>query len=211
MSRERTYLSAAGYDVLLPLYDPLATLLGARRLLGVLLAQADLRAGHAVLDIGCGTGTLAVLIKEMHPDVEVTGLDPDPQVLARAARKAERARTRVQFDRGFADALGYGDGRFDRVFSSMMFHHLGREARSRALSEVRRVLKPGGRLEFVDFAGGAHNLLAQILHGRRLRASAEERLLWRMTEAGLVDARRTATRGTLLGAIAYYQASAPPA
>jgi ubiquinone/menaquinone biosynthesis C-methylase UbiE len=211
MARQRTYLSAAGYDVLLPLYDPLTKLLGARRLLATLLAQADLQPRQMVLDIGCGTGTLAILIKQTHPGVDVTGLDPDAHALARATRKAERAHAPVRFERGFADALGYGDGTFDRVFSSMMFHHLGRQERTKALAEIRRVLKPRGRLEFLDFAGGAHNMLAQMLHGRTLRAAAEERLLWRMTEAGLVDARRVATKGTFLGPVAYYQASAPVA
>jgi ubiquinone/menaquinone biosynthesis C-methylase UbiE len=90
-----------------------------------------------------------------------------------------------------------------------MFHHLGRNERTTMLAEVRRVLKPGGRLEFLDFAGGTHNFLAQMLHGRQVNPAAEERLLNRMREAGLHDARRMATRSTVLGAIAYYQAIAP--
>jgi ubiquinone/menaquinone biosynthesis C-methylase UbiE len=209
MSSERAYFPAAGHRLLLPLYDPLTRLLGARRLLHELLAQAELQPRHAVLDIGCGTGTLAIFIKRAQPTVDVTGLDPDPEALARAGRKAQRARAAVRFDRGFADALPYADATFDRVFSSMMFHHLHRDARTATLSEVRRVLKPGGRLEFLDLAGGTHSFLAQIVHGRQLQASAEERLLTRMRDAGLDGARRVATRGTVIGAVAFYQASAP--
>ena len=209
MTPERTYLPAAGHDVFLPLYDPITKFLGFRRALLALIAQAELQPRHAVLDVGCGTGTLAVLIKQAHSDVDVTGLDPDPRALARAARKAERAGVAARFDRGFADRLDYPNGTFDRVFSSMMFHHLGKDDRSKVLADVRRVLKPGGRLEFLDFAGGTHNLLAHILHGRQLNRSGEDRLLRRMREAGLVEARRTATRGTLVGAIAYYEATAP--
>ncbi len=209
MAPERRYLSATGHNFFLPLYDPIMKLFGARRLFGVLIAQAELQPGQAVLDIGCGTGTLAVWIKQAYPLVTVIGMDPDPPALARAARKAERAGVSVRFDRGFADALAYANGAFDRVFSSMMFHHLGRDERSKVLAEVRRVLKPGGRLEFLDFAGGTHNCLAQMLHGRQLDASAEDRLLKRMREAGLIDARRVATRSTVFGAIAYYQATAP--
>jgi Methylase involved in ubiquinone/menaquinone biosynthesis len=161
------------------------------------------------LDIGCGTGTLAILVKQLHPTVEVTGVDPDPRALARARRKAGRAGIAAAFDQGFADAMPYADGRFDRVFSSMMLHHVPREQKSQVLGEVRRVLKPGGRLELLDFAGGTHHLLAQALHGRKASASANDRLLGRMRDAGLVDAVRTATHGTLAGAIGYYQASAP--
>jgi ubiquinone/menaquinone biosynthesis C-methylase UbiE len=184
-------------------------LLGFRRALRPLVAQAELEPHHSVLDIGCGTGTLAILIKELHPTVEVTGVDPDPRALARATRKAGRAGVAAAFDRGFADAMQYADGTFDRVFSSMMFHHLPKEQKSQVLGEVRRVLKPGGRLEFLDFAGGTHHGLAQALHGRKASASANDHLLERMRDAGLVDAIRTATQGTFAGAIAYYQASAP--
>ena len=79
-----------------------------------------------------------------------------------------------------------------------------------ALAEIHRVLRPGGRLEFLDLAGGTHSMLAQILHGRQLHAAAAERLLRRMREAGLTDAKRVNDRGTLFGRIAYYQASKTP-
>jgi SAM-dependent methyltransferase len=207
---ERSYLPAASRDIFLPAYDPIMRLLGYRRALMPLMAQAGLRRADAVLDIGCGTGTLAVLIKQHYPDVAVTGLDPDPRALARAARKVARAGVKVQFDRGFADALDYPDATFDHVFSSMMFHHLRRDDRFKVLTEVRRVLKPGGRLEFLDFAGGAHGLLAHVLHGRQPSPAANDRLLQRMRDAGFAEARRVATRPTIAGAIAYYEAVAGP-
>jgi ubiquinone/menaquinone biosynthesis C-methylase UbiE len=205
---ERKYLPAASRDIFLPAYDPIMRLLGFARALEALLAQAELQPSHSVLDIGCGTGTLAILIKRREPRVRVTGLDPDPRALARAARKAERAGVAIALDRGFADALGYADATFDRVFSSMMFHHLPKDERFTALTEVRRVLRPGGRLELLDFAGGSPNFLAHVLHGRQPAAPAHDRLLQRMTEAGLAHVRRVGTRGTIAGAIGYYQATA---
>ena len=205
---ERSYLPAASRDIFLPAYDPIMRLLGYRRALMPLMAQAGLRGADAVLDIGCGTGTLAILIKQHYPDVAVTGLDPDPRALARAARKVARAGVKVRFDRGFADALDYPDATFDHVFSSMMFHHLRRDDRVKVLTEVRRVLKPGGRLEFLDFAGGANGLLAHVLHGRQPSPAVNDRLLQRMHDAGFAEARRLATRRTIAGAIAYYEAVA---
>src|SRR3981081_4250717 len=98
----RSYLPAAGHDWSLPLYDPLVKLLGGDAVRTTLLEQAALRPGHRVLDIGCGTGTLAVLTKRQHPDVEVVGFDPDPKALARAKRKAQRAALSIQLDRGVA-------------------------------------------------------------------------------------------------------------
>jgi ubiquinone/menaquinone biosynthesis C-methylase UbiE len=209
MPTERPYVPATGHDALLPFYDPLMKLLGAQRMLHALVAQAELQPRHVVLDIGCGTGTLAILVKQARPDAEVMAVDPDPPALARAARKAQRAGVSVQFECGFAEALPYPDGTFDRVFSSMMFHHVGQNEKSKVLAEVRRVLKPGGRLEFMDFAGGTHNFLAQVLHGRQVNASAEDRLLRRMREAGMIAAHRTDSQRTFLGAIASYQATAP--
>jgi ubiquinone/menaquinone biosynthesis C-methylase UbiE len=206
MSAERRYLPAASLDVLLPAYDPIMKLLRFQRARGPLVAQAELQPHHRVLDIGCGTGTLAVMIARAHPTIAITGVDPDPRALARASRKAGRAGVTVRFDRGFADALAYPDRTFDRLFSSMMLHHVPRAEKPGVLAEARRVLKPGGRLELLDFAGGAHSLAARVLHGRRASASADERLLGLMRDAGFADARRLGTRSTIAGAIAYYQA-----
>jgi ubiquinone/menaquinone biosynthesis C-methylase UbiE len=188
MSADRRYLPAASLHFLLPAYDPIMRLLGFRRALGPLLTQAELRPGDRVLDVGCGTGTLAVMIKTAHPDVDVTGVDPDPRALERAVRKAARAGVSIRFDRGFGDALACPDAAFDRVFSSMMFHHVPREEKPSVLREARRVLKPAGRLEFLDFDN--------------------ERLLRLMQDAGFADGRRLAARATIAGTIAYYQARA---
>src|SRR5207249_9012160 len=113
----RTFLPAAGRDWLLPLYDPFVKLLGGDRARKTLLDHAAIRPSHRVLDIGCGTGTLVMLIKRLHPDADVVGIDPDPKALARAQRKVGRAAVNIQFDRGFADTLPYPEASFDRVFS----------------------------------------------------------------------------------------------
>jgi ubiquinone/menaquinone biosynthesis C-methylase UbiE len=110
MESSRTFLPAAGADWLLPLYDPFVKLFGIGNARNVLLAQADLKPGHRVLDIGCGTGTFAVQIKQKYPNVEVTGLDPDPKALARAEQKAKQAAVAVKFDKGFSDELHYPYG-----------------------------------------------------------------------------------------------------
>ena len=205
---ERAYLPAAGRDAFLPFYDPLTRLLGGQKIMRSLLDQASLQPNHVVLDVGCGTGTLAVLVKRLHPTIDVTGLDPDPKALARAAAKAAKAGVAVRFDRGFADALEYGDATFDRVFSSMMFHHIRRNDRTKVLSEIRRVLKPGGSLEFLDIAGsGQRGFLARLLHGPAAPPPpGEDHLLRRMHEAGLTEARKVGDLHTIIGGLAFYQA-----
>ena len=209
----RHFLPAAGRDFLLPLYDPLVRLLGADRARAALLDQAQLHGRERVLDIGCGTGTLMVALKQRHPDSQVIGLDPDPKALDRARRKAERAGVAVAFERGFADALPYPAASFDRVFSSFMFHHLQAAQREATLREVRRVLKPGGVFHMLDFdhrRGDERGLVARLLHSSpTLQDNTEDRLLALFDAAGLADVRRVASRTLLVGAVAYYQAREP--
>ena len=207
----RTYLPAAGRDWRLPLYDPFVKLLGGDAARRVLLDEAAPRPGQRVLDVGCGTGTLATLIKQLHPEVEVVGLDPDPKALARARRKAERAAVSVQFDQGFGDELPYAEASFDRVFSSFMFHHLPAEEKGTTLREARRVLKTDGEFYMTDFEGphGVHGLLATLLHAKKTLAdNAEDRVLSLMREAGFSQPKKLGRRKMLFGGVAYYRALA---
>jgi ubiquinone/menaquinone biosynthesis C-methylase UbiE len=212
---ERTYLPAAGHDWALPLYDPLVKLLGIDSVRRLLLNQAAIRAGNQVLDIGCGTGTMAILIKRLHPDTDVIGLDPDPKALARARRKAERARLSILFDQGFSNKLPYPDASFDQVLSSFMFHHLRPDDRATTLSEVRRVLKPAGSFHLVDFEGSdehVHGWLTHLFHSnQRLKDNSESRVLALMNHGDLRDAKKVLAKGLLCGAfhVGYFQAFAP--
>src|SRR5260370_40157915 len=86
---ERSNIPAFGKRWLLPLYDPLLSILGVSATQRRLIEQAGIRSGFRVLDIGCGTGRLAVQIKRLHPEGDVIGLDPDSEALAIAARKAD--------------------------------------------------------------------------------------------------------------------------
>ena len=211
MGSSRTYLPAAGHDWSLPLYDPIVKLLGGDAARKALLEQAALRPGQRVLDVGCGTGTLATLIKQLYPDVEVVGLDPDPKALARARRKAARAGVSIQFDQGFGDELPYPEAWFDRVLS-FMFHHLPPDEKGKTVRAVRRVLKPGGEFYMLDFEGpedGAHGFLAHLLHSSdRMKDNSEGRVLSLMSQAGFLDPKKVGRRRMLLGGVAYYRAGA---
>jgi ubiquinone/menaquinone biosynthesis C-methylase UbiE len=207
----RPFVPGMGVDWLLPIYDPFTRLLRLDRARRNLLLQADLRPSHRVLDIGCGTGSLVVLAKQLSPDVEVVGVDPDEKALTRAARKAQRAGASIQFDRGFSDALPYADGSFDRVFSSFMFHHLERDEKERTLREIQRVLKPGGSLHLLDFGGPnstSHGSRWRGLHSHhRLADNDEHTILALLRNAGFTGARKTAERAALrVLRIVYYRA-----
>ena len=154
MKPGESFLPAAGRDVFLPLCDPMVSLMGGAR---HERSWSNRRIFNqtSVLDLGCGTGTLVVLLKRKYPTAEIVGVDPDPKALQRAQKKVRRASVAVQLDEGFAaDELPYEAGTFDRVLSSFMLHHLEEHEREKTLREVLRVLKPAGMFHLLDFAGG---------------------------------------------------------
>jgi ubiquinone/menaquinone biosynthesis C-methylase UbiE len=106
-----------------------------------------------VLDVGCGTGSLAIVAsRKAGPTGMVCGIDPSPAMIARARSKATKSGIDVQFETGVAEALSFPAATFDVVLSTLMLHHLPREVRQQFVREVRRVLKPTGRVLIVDFA-----------------------------------------------------------
>jgi len=159
----KTYLSAAGKDWLLPFYDPFTRLLGIEAVHNKLIRQAAIRPGHRILEIGCGTGNLAILAKKLNPATEIVGIDPDPKALARARQKAQQSKAILQFDSGFSEELPYPDASFDRVLSAFMLHHVKPERKPLALREAFRLLKPDGSLHLVDLKEGQHR--AGGIHG----------------------------------------------
>ena len=160
-SAERDYLPGMGKHFLLPLYDVVHHVFGLQPIHQEMVTLADLRDGQRVLDVGCGTGNLLRTIGRQHPGTELVGLDPDPKALARARRKTRRAGLTVRLDQGFAQELPYPDGSVDRVFSSLMLHHLDTPSKDALLAEVRRVLRPDGLLVLADAVVDEHG------HGHR--------------------------------------------
>lgn len=152
------YVPAAGFAALTRLYDPIVRLTmreGAWR--NPLVDQTLDGPPGAVLDLGCGTGTLARELERRAPDARVVGADGDPEVLARAREKLG-PRSRVELVQAYAQSLPFEDGSFDRVVSSLVFHHLLPSEKGAALAEARRVLVKGGRLHVADF-GRPHDPL----------------------------------------------------
>jgi ubiquinone/menaquinone biosynthesis C-methylase UbiE len=210
----REFLPAAGRDVFLPLYDPMVSFMGAARAREELIKQANIQPNQRVLDLGCGTGTLVVLLQRKYPAAEIAGVDPDPKALQRAQKKVRRAGVAVQLDEGFADELPYEAGTFDRVLSSFMLHHLEEPEREMTLREVLRVLKPAGTFHLLDFAGGedkAPGRLGRLVNSHaRLEDNSQQRILQLMRRAGFTNAEKVKDGSMLFGLLptAYYQAGA---
>lgn len=162
MNESSTYIPALRFDWLTPLYDPLLQWgMQEARFKRALITHAHIASGHRVLDLGCGTGTLTVLLKQTHPDANVIGLDVDPRILHIACTKARRAGVEITFTLAHAFQLPYPDNTFDRIVSSLMLHHLTTTQKQRTACEVFRVLRPGGSLHVIDF-GRPHSPYGRV-------------------------------------------------
>lgn len=210
------FLPALRFQALTPLFDTvLATTMRERRFKRALLSQAQIVADDAVLDLGAGTGTLAIQCKRQHPAAAVTGLDADPRILGRAREKAAAAGVEVTFVEGMSDALPFADKSFDRVLSTLFFHHLMPDVKRHTLAEVARVLRPGGRLHVADWGKPGDPAMAALFSFVRLfdgfavtADNARGALPKLFEDAGLHEARQIGQIRTVGGTLAYYSARA---
>lgn len=206
--RER-FIPALRFRFLTPLYDTVvAHTTREATFKRRVLERAAIEEGERVLDLACGTGTLAVQVAGEVRGAHVTGVDGDPEILERARAKVASAGVEVALDEGFSTELPYDDAGFDVVLSTLFFHHLGDEAKRRTAREVHRVLSPGGRLVIGDFGRPqdpfmrAAVLAIQLGDGfETTRANVAGRIPAILREAGLIGVEVSDRIRTPIGTI----------
>ena len=193
-------------DWVTPAYDLFARLLiPEKRFKHDLIANASIVPGHCVLDLGAGTGTLAIMIKQFQPSAQVTCLDGDPEILSIAREKASRIGLDIAFEPGNAVALPYPDRSFDRVLSTLVMSVLSRDEKMLAICEAYRVLRSGGELHIADFSSphtGWGRMVAPLVRRfEPISDNLDSLLTVLFQSAGFVNITETRRYATLFGTI----------
>jgi ubiquinone/menaquinone biosynthesis C-methylase UbiE len=175
-----------------------------RRLRTLTVEQALLKPGEKVLDVGCGTGGVTIPAKQRVGNTgEASGIDPAPEMIALARQKAIRAGLEIDFRLGVIEALPFPDETFDVVTSSLMMHHLPEHVQVKGLSEIRRVLKPGGRILIADMKRPSNSFIKRfftllVQHGHAMQFGIED-LLELLKEAGFEEIKQLEDRFLTIG------------
>ncbi|MRG97151.1 class I SAM-dependent methyltransferase [Polyangium spumosum] len=208
MHTEQPYIHALGHAALTRFYDPfIRAAVRERAFKERLIDLADVRPRHRVLDVGAGTGTLVLRLKQRCPEAEVVGLDGDPKILSMARRKLADAGADVELHEGYAQRLPFPDGSFDRVVTTLVLHHLSLSDKATAFGEMARVLSPGGELHVADL-GPPRSLPGKLAAGVARRFghvgdNLDGRLPELMRAAGFSQVEETSRFLTLFGPLVY--------
>lgn len=211
------FIPAAGVRWLTGIYDPaLALLMRERVWRPRLLTQVAPQPGERILDFGCGTGTLTVMLQQARPQAEIVGLDIDRDVLRIARAKAAAASVSISFLQGRAGdpsiVAMLGPGSFDKIVSSLVFHHLSTDEKRLALATAYDLLRSGGEMHVADWGRPANALMRLLFHTVQVldgysntSDNVQGRLPDRLREAGLSDVAETHRASTVFGTLCFYR------
>ncbi|MGW3185805.1 class I SAM-dependent methyltransferase [Kitasatospora sp. NPDC001119] len=217
MTPTDAFTPAAG-RLALGLYDPIVSLTRERLWRSLLAMHAAPRPGDVIVDVGCGTGSFAVLLGRAEPQATVVGVDPDPAVLRLARRKAAAAGIEPDFRTGMGDTVDevVGPGTADTVVSSLVLHQCPVPMKQAVLAAMHRTLRPGGKLVIADYGRqrtAAMRLafrIVQFADGKEDTQPNADGILPRLiAEAGFEGVREVDTVATVTGSMSFYTARRP--
>lgn len=219
MTEANAFTPALGHTALTPLYDlAIALMTRERRWRRALVQQIGPREGDVIVDVGCGTGSLLMLVARAAPRARLIGVDPDPDVLRRAAAKAARAQVGVRFEQGFArDVASFAGDAPTKIVSSLVFHQTPLIEKEEGLRAILEALSAGGELHVADY-GLQRTLLMRRLFRQVQRLdgfenttpNAEGVLPKLMSKVGFTDVAERAVIATPTGSISLYSARKRP-
>lgn len=156
---ENNYIPALKYHWLTKLYDPvLQFTMPERKFKSFLINEAGFKKDETILDFGCGSLALSLMAKKAFPLSKFVGVDVDDKILSIALQKRAAEQLDITITKYDGRVLPFADSSFDHVMSSLVFHHLTTNQKLSALKEIKRVLKPFGKLHIADFGAPANHL-----------------------------------------------------
>lgn len=204
-----------GHAALTPAYDAMIALTTReKRWRARLLAQVDPQPGDRILDVGCGTGSFALMLKRAAPEAHIVGLDPDPDALASARSKCARESVDVTFVPGFLNDETVKPHRpFNKVISSLVLHQTPLKEKKRIISAIHHLLPPAGEFHLCDYGEQrglmrlAFRLTVQALDGvADTQPQADGALPALLRAAGFKQFEQAGRLATMTGAIALFRA-----
>ena len=162
---KKYFRPAFSYNFLTPCYDVFTDLTGfGKSLKRKVVRLLKLKGNEKVLDVGVGTGTLLIELNKSYPSLNLVGIDPDPKVLNIAKSKLAKYKVRASLSKAFAQDLPFPDASFDLVVSTLTFHHIPSQAKKKALGEIHRILRNGGKFLLADFGKPKGPISYILLH-----------------------------------------------
>ena len=216
MTNNGSFTPALGYERLTPLYDfAIAVLTRERLWRSLFVSQIGPESSDRILDVGCGTGTLAIQLKTVTPAADIVALDPDPNVISRAKRKAGSERCEIDWRVAFLNEESLTKlGKFSKVVSSLVLHQTHMNEKCSILRSAYSLLKPGGMLHIADYGHQRSWLMQKLFRNtvqridgmRDTQPNADGVLPDLIRSAGFVEVEETGFVRTLTGSISIYRA-----
>lgn len=212
---ERAFTPALGRFAPVRCYDSVTALTRERLWRGLVVSHVAPQPDDVIVDVGCGTGSQALLLHATEPSARIIGVDPDPGVLAIARGKADREGAAVSWRVGMGDTLAdvVGAGEASAVVSSLVLHQCAMAMKRAILASMFATLRPGGRLVIADFGRQRTRLMrlafriVQLADGRRdTQPNADGVLPGLIADAGFQDVREAEVVPTICGSISVYTA-----
>ena len=208
------FVPALGANWATRFYDPLVRITTREfTFKRALIKQANLNNNQTILDLACGTGTLSIGIKNRFPQININAIDVDCEILETAKNKALANKVSIDFQRCFSYELPFEDNKFDRIFSTLSFHHLTLESKIKTIGEIIRVLRNDGEFHLADY-GLPDNYSQKFLSNIIKKIDGEEttsdnlkgRLLGLLLDNGFGKVEKTGHFNTVLGTIRLFRA-----
>lgn len=209
------YIPALRFNWLTKIYNPLiAFTMPELKFKSALIEQAKIQPQHKVLDFGVGTATLSLLLSKKQPNCFIEGVDIDEKIIKIAKEKVAKEEKQIVITKYDGIVLPYEDNTFDRVITSLVFHHLDKEQKLNSLKEIKRILKPNGELHIADWGKAANPVmrglfyLVQLLDGFKTTTdNVNGKLPDYIKSAGFSDVSITNNFSTIFGTLSLFKSN----